>query len=51
MAETIAALARNAKRRADVGMEGAIEDWEDDLDFLFRAFYRGRFRFGWPRSA
>ena len=51
LAETIAAFARNAKRRVDVGMEGAIEDWEEDLDHLFHKFYRGRFSFGWPRNA
>jgi len=26
-----------------------VEDWEEDLDFLFHEFYRGRFGFAWPR--
>jgi hypothetical protein len=49
MAETLAAFARNGKRR-DVGMKSAIEEWEEDLKYLFHTFYRGRFRFGWPQS-
>jgi len=49
MAETLAAFARNGKRRDDAAMDQAVEDWEEDLDFLFHEFYRGRFGFAWPR--
>ena len=48
LAETIAALTRNAKRK-DSSMMAAIADWEADLEYLFETYYRGRFRFGWPR--
>jgi hypothetical protein len=34
LAETIAALTRNAKRRRDTQMLAAIRDWEADLEFL-----------------
>jgi hypothetical protein len=49
LAESIAAFARNAKRREDISLEAAIEDWEDDLEFLHHQYYRGPFAFGWPR--
>lgn len=48
MAETIAALVRNAKRRSNASMIGAIRDWEDDLDFLHEKYYIGKFNFAWP---
>jgi hypothetical protein len=48
MAECIAAFTRNAKRRRNPVLHLAIEQWEDDLRFLYRAFYVGRFRFDWP---
>jgi len=50
MAETIAALTRNARRRRDSRMEVAIRHWEDDLRFLYDRFYLGKFQFGWPVS-
>jgi hypothetical protein len=50
LAECIAAFVRNAKRRRDADMRSAIEDWEDDLDFLFHRYYRGRFNFDWPET-
>lgn len=50
MAETIAAFVRNAKRRHDQKMVIAIEEWEEDLKFLYDNFYVGKFRFGWPSS-
>ena len=50
MAETLAALARNAKRRNDARMIGAVRDWERDLKFLYDAYYIGRFQFSWPTA-
>jgi len=49
LAETLAAFARNAKRR-EADMSRAVEDWEADLNFLFHKYYRGRFGFDWPRT-
>jgi hypothetical protein len=51
MAETIAALTRNAKRRKDARMRSAIRDWEHDLGFLYDEYYVGQFHFAWPTSA
>ncbi len=48
MAETIAALTRNARRRRDARMQSAIKDWESDLEFLYFNYYVGHFRFVWP---
>lgn len=48
IAETIAALARNAKRRRGQNLEAAISHWESDLDFLHESYYVGRFGFEWP---
>jgi hypothetical protein len=50
LAETIAALTRNAKRRQTANMRQAIEDWESDLEYLRTTFYVGRFNFDWPRT-
>ncbi len=51
MAETIAALTRNGKRRHDARMTTAIRDWERDLDYLYCKYYCGHFHFGWPDSS
>ena len=48
LAETLAAFARNAKRRREANMDSAISDWEADLEFLYHNYYRGRFGFVWP---
>ena len=48
MAETIAALARNAERRNNESLRSAIENWEEDLDFLYEELYVRRFSFAWP---
>jgi hypothetical protein len=48
MAETIAALTRNAKRRRDSKLMYAIRDWERDLEYLYYQYYVGHFRFIWP---
>ncbi|MBS5905150.1 hypothetical protein [Roseomonas mucosa] len=51
MADTIAALARNAKRRRDARMMFAIRDWERDLEYLYLEYYVGHFQFDWPLTA
>lgn len=48
MAEALAAFARNAKRRKGASMSEAIADWESDLAWLKRMYYRGSFSFRWP---
>lgn len=50
LAESLAAFARNAKRRQDERMSEAIRDWEADLRFLYDKYYVGRFHFGWPSA-
>lgn len=50
IAESIAAFARNAKRRSDSRLDQAIADWESDLEYLYLEFYVGRFGFGWPST-
>lgn len=49
MAETIAALTRNAKRRR-MAPRDAIRDWESDLRFLYERYYVNYFHFAWPSS-
>ncbi|MBB3020406.1 hypothetical protein FHR70_003487 [Microvirga lupini] len=51
LAETVASLTRNAKRRRDARMETAIQHWEQDLRFLYEKFYVGTFRFAWPETS
>jgi hypothetical protein len=50
LAETIAALTRNAKGRQFANMKQAIADWEADLEYLRTTIYVGRFHFDWPRT-
>lgn len=51
MAVTIAAFARNAKRRKDADFTQAIADWEADLKYLHARYYVGRFNsFVWPST-
>tara|TARA_B100001964_G_C14255700_1_gene612328 strand:- start:293 stop:934 length:642 start_codon:yes stop_codon:yes gene_type:complete len=47
MAEVIATLTRNAKRR-DASMNEAIRNWEEDLDYLYNEYYVDKFHFSWP---
>ena len=49
MAETVAALIRNATRRRSAALEMAINQWSDDLEFLYYEFYIGKFGFAWPK--
>lgn len=48
LAETIAAFARTAKRRA-TDMSRAISEWEEDLEYLKTTFYDDWGGFPWPR--
>jgi hypothetical protein len=48
MANTIAAFARNAKKRRNPTHKYAIKDWESDLNWLKEQFYHGRYTFIWP---
>jgi hypothetical protein len=50
MAETLASLTRNARRRRDARMDSAIKDWESDLEFLYYEYYVGKFNFAWPTT-
>ena len=50
LANTLAALARNAKRHDEASYAVAINDWEDDLDFLHNRYYVGFFHFAWPAT-
>lgn len=45
LAETLAALTRNAKRRRTSDLTEAISDWESDLDYLYHKYYVDKFRF------
>ncbi|WP_443479031.1 hypothetical protein ACLIMP_26115 (plasmid) [Novosphingobium aerophilum] len=48
LADTLAALIRNAKRRQSIKLDAAIYDWERDLTYLKEEFYVGRYDFSWP---
>jgi hypothetical protein len=50
IAESIAAFARNAKRRRSGSMSEAIADWESDLEYLRVKHYERRFSFTWPAT-
>ena len=49
LAETIAALVRNAKRRKSQDMTVAYDEWEVDLEYLHGKYYVGHFQFAWPK--
>jgi hypothetical protein len=48
LANTLAALTRNTKRKNSISYTQAIDDWENDLEFLHEKYYRNFFHFGWP---
>ena len=50
IADSIAAFARNAKRRDPGGLGAAIADWVTDLDHLHDKFYATQFGFDWPQA-
>lgn len=48
LAETLAALTRNAKRNQARDFAKAVAEWENDLTYLYDRYYVGRCGFGWP---
>ena len=52
MAQSIAAFCRSARRRDEDGNDLAIEEWEEDLDWLKTTYYDGKFdrQFKWPET-
>jgi hypothetical protein len=48
LASEIARFVRNAKGKRSADMTSAIADWEQDLKYLYREYYVGKFGFGWP---
>ena len=50
LANTLAALTRNAKRHDELSYAVAIDDWENDLGLLHNRYYVDLFHFGWPAT-
>lgn len=50
LANTLASLTRNAKRRDTLSLARAIDDWEHDLVLLRDRYYVDFFHFGWPET-
>jgi hypothetical protein len=50
LAETLAALTRNEKRKRAAASRSAIEEWEADLEYLRQKYYVGRYDFVWPET-
>jgi len=50
LANTLAALTRNAKRNNLSGYRFAIEDWESDLLYLYDSYYSQKLQFNWPET-
>ena len=51
LAETLASLIRNAKRRRDSDCYAkAIDQWTDDLEYLYLDYYIDKFHFAWPAT-
>jgi hypothetical protein len=48
IANSLAAFARNARKRSDPSLEMAISQWEADLAYLKEQFYEEQFSFEWP---
>lgn len=48
IASSLAAFARNAKRKRLAELTEAIADWEADMKFLNDTYYVGHFHFAWP---
>ena len=49
LANTIAALTRNAKKRDLVALSRAVDEWEQDLGFLYERYYLDLL-FRWPST-
>lgn len=50
LANCLATFTRNAKRRHLVSLTKSVQNWEDDLSFLKKSFYEGRYSFDWPET-
>ena len=50
LADTLASLARNDKRRKSISYLEAIRHREEDLVWLKKRYYTGQFRFQWPST-
>ena len=50
LADSLAAFTRNARRRNNRSFDAAIDDWEDDLAFLYDRYYVSFARFWWPTT-
>lgn len=50
IADSLAAFARNAKRREQEQLELSISQWEADLEWLRDSLYSGRHMFIWPST-
>ena len=50
IAENIAASARNKKRSKFGDFSVAIDEWEDDLEYLRVTYYVDKYDFGWPNT-
>ncbi len=50
LANTLASLTRNAKKRDPWSLSRAIREWEQDLMFLHERYYIHVFHFGWPET-
>ncbi len=51
IAESLAAFVRNGKRNRAANLSRAILDWENDLAYLKRSYYVGKFDFPWPDTS
>lgn len=49
LANELASFARNGKRKRSANLGSAVADWDADLNYLYRRYYVGKFRFSWPR--
>ncbi|MGE5563622.1 MAG: hypothetical protein ACM3ZV_10005 [Bacillota bacterium] len=49
LAHELASFIRNAKRKRSANLSVAIDDWEEDLSYLYETYYVRRFGFSWPR--
>ena len=50
LADSIAAFTRNNKRKTACDYQKSIEDMESDLNYLYRQYYVGEFKFSWPQT-
>jgi hypothetical protein len=52
IAQSIATFCKHARRHNSASYNASIADWEDDLAWLKKSFYDGKFdrKFPWPRT-